>query len=145
MSNLTLNKEVFQRLKKHAQDEVKGGLMENTGRRKFERRYLVAEVQLRKEEGGSRVNAMAVNISDDGIGLYTTEPLEEDEKVTVKVTVLIRGTLIVTEEVPGTVRWVEPIDRNYAAGVKFGSSIVDSEFPVLHRCLEYARAGQQPG
>lgn len=108
-------------------------------KRKSERRYLVAEVQVKKPDSGDTTYAMAVNISDEGIGLYTKKAVAVDEMILVKITVLIKGTLIVSEEIAGTVRWVEPIDKNYAAGVKFEEAITKDKFPVLSKCLDYAK------
>ncbi|MFQ5465345.1 MAG: PilZ domain-containing protein [Thermodesulfobacteriota bacterium] len=108
-------------------------------KRRRERRYLVAEVRIRKAVDGGAALATTVNISDDGMGLYTRKPFRVGEKVSVRITVVVKGTEVVSEEVPGTIRWVEPIDKNFAAGVRFDTSIKREDFPVLHRCLEYAK------
>jgi hypothetical protein len=110
-----------------------------TEQRSTERRYLVAEVQVRKPKSGLTTYAMAVNISERGLGIYTQKPLETKEKVTVQISFLVSGTILVTEEIPGTVTWVEPMDRNYAAGIMFDQGMDMELCPVFKRCLVLAK------
>ncbi len=110
-----------------------------TRHRSTERRYLVAEVQVRKPKSGLTTYAMAVNISERGLGIYTQKPLEVDEKVTVQISFLVKGSILVTEEIPGKVTWVEPMDRNYAAGIMFETGVDLSLCPMFSRCLDVAK------
>jgi len=41
------------------------------------------------------------------------------------------------EELSGTIRWAQPIGKNYAAGLKFDYKVNKKDFPILKRCLEY--------
>ena len=81
---------------------------------------------------------MAVNISREGTGLYTTRPLDQREKVIVKMTVLMDGELTASEEIMGIVRWIKPIGKNYCAGIKFDKRIDKAGYPVIARCITYA-------
>ena len=110
-----------------------------TEQRSTERRYLVAEVQVRKPKSGLTTYAMAVNISERGLGIYTQKPLEAKEKVTVQISFLVSGTILVTEEIPGTVTWLEPMDRNYAAGIMFDQGMDLELCPVFSKCLVLAK------
>ena len=84
---------------------------------------------------------MAVNISKGGISIYTKKALRVRDRVRVRTTVAIRGKETVSEEVPGFVRWVLPLGRQFAAGIRFDKAIDKKTFPVLSRCIEYASSG----
>ncbi len=103
------------------------------------RKYLIADIKIKKA-GNSRAarSAVAVNISREGVGLYTAKPFEPREKVIVRMTVLMNGVLTASEEVPGTVRWIKSIGKNYCAGVKFDAEINKADYPVITKCISYA-------
>lgn len=129
---------------KRENTQTAGSGQEADDKRKSQRQYLVAEVRLKVPGSEVPVYAMAVNISETGIGIYTNRAVELGSRIAVKITVLIKGTLIVSEEVSGSVRWVEPIDKNFAAGIRFEEAVTDESHPVLARCLEYARSSERP-
>ncbi len=110
-------------------------------KRKYPRRYLLAQVRLKTSKSGPGTNSVAVNISKGGISIYTKKALKVKDKVRVKITVMIRGKETVSEEVPGVVRWVMPVAGQYAAGIRFNDVIDKKRFPVLARCIEYAYRG----
>lgn len=111
---------------------AQGGSM---AERKYKRKYLMAEVSVKRRKGGPAMNALALNISPEGIGIYTMKPLKPKESVTVKITVVINGTLIVCEETAGAVRWRQQFAKNYAAGIKFEKKITRSAYPILYKCI----------
>lgn len=103
------------------------------------RRYLIAEVSLRLQNG-TLIPALAINISKEGIGIYSEEALRPKERVTVRLSILVRGSLKTSEEVAGTVKWSKTIGRNHTAGIRFDKAIDKTGFPVLSDCLEYTTA-----
>jgi len=108
--------------------------------RRHSRKYLIAEVKLRTLDNGKLMDAMAINISAGGIGIYTLEALKPRQKVAVKMTVLVKQTVIVSEEIPGTIRWVRSFEKNHAAGIEFSRKIDKKNYPILSKCLEQSRS-----
>ena len=53
---------------------------------------------------------------------------------------LKRGVLKSVEAVSGTVRWVMPIGVEYGVGIKFDKKVNKGDTPLLHECIEYAKA-----
>lgn len=107
-------------------------------KRKLKRRYLLAEVELKTGDGSS-MSAVLMNISSGGIGLYTAEPVSKKEKVKIKITYLENRKLREVEEIPGVVRWVQAIGSHHAAGIMFTEKVSKATFPILTRCLDYAK------
>ncbi len=110
-------------------------------KRKSKRRHLLAEVKI-KPEGGVWIEATLMNINSGGIGLYAMKPLEKKDKVAIRITYIERSELKTEEEIPGVVRWVQPIGKHHAAGIMFIEKVTKRNFPVLSRCLDYARTGE---
>lgn len=106
--------------------------------RKHARKYLVAEVKVERRDVRSITNALAINISEEGIGLYTTEAFKPGEKVTVVITILMADSALVSEAVQGAVRWTQPLEKKFATGIKFDKKITKKDFPILSRSLEYS-------
>jgi transcriptional regulator with XRE-family HTH domain len=106
--------------------------------RKHSRRYLIADVVVKRPEGRSTVHALAVNISKEGIGLYSNEPLRINEKISVIINMIRDGVLTSSEEVPGAVRWVLPVGSYHAAGIQFDRELNGADFPILTMALEYS-------
>ncbi len=102
------------------------------------RKYLIADIKIKKSGSRAAGRAVAVNISKEGVGLYTSRPLMPKDKVVIKMTVLMNGALTASEEVQGTVRWIKSIGKNFCAGIKFDEQITGKEHPVIARCISYA-------
>ncbi len=110
-------------------------------KRKSRRRHLLAEVRIRLE-GGGWIEAVLMNINRGGIGLYAMQPLKQKDRVEIRITYLEHAELKTVEEIPGVVRWVQPIGKHHAAGIMFAEKVTKRNFPVLSRCLDYARTGE---
>jgi hypothetical protein len=111
--------------------------MEETRRQR--RIPLSAEAKVIKLSSGDRIEAELVNISNYGASLKTTVPLQTNERVKVSMTLNKRDLLVHSEEVPGTVRYVENRKGNNLAGIKFDIKINDKGYPIFNQCLEYLK------
>ena len=111
-------------------------------KRRLRRRHLLGEVLLRPESGGRWIKAVLTNINRGGIGLYASGQLKKKEKVSVKLSYLRDGRPTDAEEIPGKVCWAKAIGESTAAGVMFQSKINKKDYPLLSRCLEYAKGGE---
>lgn len=109
-------------------------------KRKLRRRYLLAEVKVRTQEG--LMDAVMLNISRGGIGLYASRPLKKKEKVSVRITYMEGPRPVEAEEIPGVVSWVQQVGDKVGAGIMFEAKVTRSSFPVLSRCLEYAKSNK---
>lgn len=107
--------------------------------RRYKRRNLLAEVRIRPREGGLWLQAVLTNIHRGGVGVYAMGALKKKEKVSVRITYLEDGRQREIEEIPGIVRWVQPIGESSAAGIMFDAVIGPKTFPLLTRCLKYIR------
>ncbi len=85
------------------------------------------------------MDAKVLNITNYGIGIYTDTRLKTDERITVSIILNQQDRTIHSEEVPGTVRWVQRIKKIYSAGISFDMKINEKEFPIFTKCLEYTR------
>ncbi len=110
----------------------------NGNKRGQSRKYLIADIKIKKPGSRGVRSAMAINISRVGMGLYTAAPLQKREKIIVRMTILKNGALVSSEEIHGTVRWIKSIGKSFAAGIKFDKEINKTDFPVISRCLNYA-------
>ncbi|MFQ5328503.1 MAG: PilZ domain-containing protein [Thermodesulfobacteriota bacterium] len=108
-------------------------------RRKAERPYLLAKVKIKQVDGSPSAEAVAINLSKGGIGVYLKRSIKEGAKVVVKLTFFDGKGFKSTEDTPGTVRWVLEMGGQYAAGIKFDSLIYKKRQPALYACLEYAK------
>jgi hypothetical protein len=111
--------------------------MEDTRRQR--RIPLRAEAKVIKLNGGDRANAELINVSNYGASLKTTVPLKTNERIKVSITTKKQYHVMQTEEVPGTVRYVERTKGIYLAGIKFNIKINDTGFPIFNQCLEYLK------
>jgi len=100
---------------------------------------LSAEAQVVKLNGGDRIKAELVNISNYGASLKTTVPLKSNERIKVSMTLDKQGQVLHSEEVPGIVRYVERSMKTYLVGIKFNMTINDTGFPLFNQCLEYLK------
>ena len=107
--------------------------------RSAKRPYILAKVKIRPVRGGTSMEAVALNLSRKGIGVYIKRPLKQGRKVVVKLIFCDENGLKTTEDTPGTVRWVLKFGGQYAAGIQFDSLIYKKHQPVLYACLEYAK------
>lgn len=111
-------------------------------KRKLRRRYMLAEVKVRPAMGGRWIEAVMLNISRGGIGLYAAEPLSKRDKVSVKITYMEGQTPTEAEEIPGTVSWVQPVGDKFGAGIMFEAKVNRKTYPKLSRCLDYAKSNK---
>ena len=100
---------------------------------------LSTAAQVIKLGGGDKIEADVVNISNFGTGLKTTVPLKTNERVMVSMTLNKRDQVVYSEEVPGTVRYVENTQGNNLAGITFNIKISDTGHPIINQCLEYLK------
>jgi hypothetical protein len=103
------------------------------------RRHLLGEVKLKPLSGGRWVKAVVTNINSGGIGLYSTGTVKKRDKVSVKLSYLRDGKPTEVEEITGKVCWVKSIGNSSAAGIMFQSKVTKRDYPILSKCLEYAR------
>ncbi len=100
---------------------------------------LSAEAKAIKLSNDDRIEAELVNISNYSASLKTTVPLQTNERVKVSMTLNKRDHFVHSEEVPGTVRYVENRKGNNLAGITFDIKINDTELPIFNQCLEYLK------
>lgn len=111
-------------------------------KRKLKRRYMLAEVKVRPLGGGKWIDAVMLNISRGGIGLYAAETLGRREKVSVKIIYMEGPNPMEAEEIPGVVSWVQPVGNRFGAGIMFEARVNRTTFPILSRCLDYAKSNK---
>jgi hypothetical protein len=111
--------------------------MEDTRRQR--RIPLSAEAKVIKLSSGDRIEAELVSISNYGASLKTTIPLKNNDRIKVSITLNIQDQVVHSEEVPGTVRYVEHEMENYLVGIMFNIKISDTRFPIFNQCLEYLK------
>lgn len=111
-------------------------------RRKLKRRYLLAEVKIRPVKSETWINAVLLNISRGGLGLYAMEPVRKKEHVVVKITYLEHSKMKEVEEIPGTIQWVQQVGTHHGAGIMFSEKINKKNFPILSQCLEYSKSNK---
>lgn len=111
-------------------------------KRKLRRRYMLAEVKVRPLEGHKWIDAVLLNISRGGIGLYAAERLERRQKVSVKIIYMEGPNPMEAEEIPGVVSWVQPVGDRFGAGIMFEAKVNRSTYPMLSRCLDYAKSNK---
>lgn len=85
------------------------------------------------------MDAVVLNITNYGIGIYTDTRLKTDERIIVSIILNQEDRVIRSEEVHGLVRWVQRIKKIYSVGISFETKINEKEFPIFTKCLEYAR------
>jgi len=91
--------------------------MELSERRRHRREYLAnaLECELKEPKQGERFDCIAANISQSGICLITTIPIQNGQEVTMK-------NHIFPSPRTATVRWIEKYQRlYYKAGLEFAS------------------------
>ncbi|MFQ5736540.1 MAG: PilZ domain-containing protein [Thermodesulfobacteriota bacterium] len=112
--------------------------MSDKEKRKLRRRPLLGEVRVRPSGGQEWVEALVLNISRGGIGLYASQRIRKGQKVDIRISYLEGSRLKEVEQIPGKVRWVQAIGSHLAIGIMFEEKITRKTFPVLNRCLAYA-------
>ena len=100
---------------------------------------LSTAAQVIKLGGGDKIEADVVNISNFGTGLKTTVPLKTNERIKVSMTLNKQDQVVHSEEVPGTVRYVDRTMKINSAGIQFNIKINDTGFPIFNQCLEYLK------
>lgn len=104
------------------------------------RRYLIAEAVVKLPKSIMEIPALVLNISANGIGIYSVEKLKVHEPVILKLKILMKGGPTATEEIPGKIVWTDLVESRYASGIEFEQPINSKDFPVLSMCIEYNRA-----
>ena len=74
-------------------------------KRKLRRRYMLAEVKVKSSESQGWIDAVMLNISRGGIGLYASKPLKKREKVSVKITCMEPKLRRSRGSLAGSSRW----------------------------------------
>ncbi|NOS35556.1 MAG: hypothetical protein GQ522_02850 [Deltaproteobacteria bacterium] len=100
---------------------------------------LSAEAKVIKLSSGDRYEAELVNISNYGARLKTTALLKTNERIKASMTLNKQDQVVYSEEVPGTVRYVERTMKFYSAGIQFNTKINDTGFPIFNQYLEYLK------
>lgn len=106
--------------------------------RRLRRRHLIGAVKVRLSGGETWTEATLMNINRGGIGLYSTEPIKKGQKVDIRISYLEGTKMREVEQIPGKVRWVQPIGTHVAMGVMFEATVTKKTFPILNGCLAYA-------
>lgn len=109
-------------------------------RRRYKRFHLAGSVKIKRSKGS--VDALTLNLSLGGIGVYAKKALKTGEEVIVLIKFLRRGVLKSVEAVPGKVRWVMPIGVEFGVGIKFDKKVGKIDTPLLYECIAYARGGR---
>ncbi len=91
--------------------------MENTRRQR--RLPFSADAKVLKRNSGDRADAKIIDVSNYGTSLTTTIPFKINERIKVAIALNRQGQVVHSEEVPGTVRYVERSKRNYLVGIQF--------------------------
>jgi hypothetical protein len=108
-------------------------------RRRTKRPYILATIEIRPIRGSSAMDALTINISKYGVGLYSKKQLKKGRRVTVKLTFFDGKGMKTTEDMKGTVSWSQKLGKQYAVGIKFDESVNRKNYPVLNTCLGYAQ------
>lgn len=108
-------------------------------RRKLKRPYILAKVKIKPVKGGPSMEAMAINMSRGGIGVYIKRPLKKEQQVVVKLIFFDGKGFKTTEDTPAKVRWILEFGGQYAAGIRFDNLVYKKNQPALYSCLEYAK------
>ena len=112
-----------------------------TEKRQNTRPYILAKVKIKPKGGSPSVEAVAINLTRKGIGIYIRHKqlLKEGKKVTLKLTFFDGKGFKTTEDMPGTVRWVLEFGGQCAAGIQFDGPVYKKDRPALYTCVEYAK------
>lgn len=108
-------------------------------KRRLRRRYLLAEVKYRPESSEKWADAVLMNINSGGIGLYSLGPVRKKQKVVVKIVYREGRKKTVSEEIPAVVKWITTVGGHTAAGLMFTDRVAAKSYPILSKCLKYAR------
>lgn len=111
-------------------------------KRKLKRRYMLAEVKIKPSGSERWIDAVMLNISRGGIGLYAAEPLSKRARVSIKIIYMEGPNPTEAEEIPGVVSWVQPVGSRFGAGIMFDTKVNRKTFPILSRCLDYAKSNK---
>lgn len=100
---------------------------------------IMSDVRLKKPSGEMFMKAIALDISEHGVGISIGETLYAAQELITVVTIDINGSPAASADIAGLVRWVRVDDDGaFAAGIKFKNKIDSIEFPVLMKCLRLA-------
>ncbi|MEE8184994.1 MAG: PilZ domain-containing protein [Thermodesulfobacteriota bacterium] len=108
-------------------------------KRKTKRPYVLATIRIKPIRGGLEIDALTINISKNGVGLYSKKQMKKGRRVVVKVTFFDGKGMKTSEDMKGTVSWSQKLGKQFAVGIKFDESINRKNYPVLHTCLVYAQ------
>ncbi|MEK7773880.1 MAG: PilZ domain-containing protein [Deltaproteobacteria bacterium] len=126
--------------------------MSGDERRKYERKRLgekiimdnlvaeiMSDIRLKKLSGEMLMNAIVLDISEQGVGISMRESLHAAQELITVMTININGSPAASADIAGLVRWVKIDDHgSFAAGIQFNKKINSIDFPVLMKCLKLA-------
>jgi len=103
------------------------------------RPYVIARVKIKPLGRTPSIDAVAINMSRRGIGVYVTEPIKKGAEVSLNLTFYDGKGFRSTENMRGTVRWVLEFGGQYAAGIEFVAPVLKQDRPIFYDCLEQAK------
>jgi len=112
-------------------------------KRRLRRRHLIGAVKIKPSGTEGWVEATLMNINRGGIGLYASERIKKGQKVEIKISYLEDGKMKEVEQIPGKVRWTQPIGAQVAMGIMFEANITKRTYPILNKCLAYAAGAKE--
>ena len=108
-------------------------------RRKTKRPYILAKVKIKQVGGVPSMEAVAINLSRKGIGVYIKRSLKQGRKVLVQLTFFDEKGVKITEATRGTIRLILELGGQYAAGIDFDHLIRKTDQPILYSCFEQVK------
>jgi Tfp pilus assembly protein PilZ len=112
-------------------------------KRKHQRLYILASLELELLEDSTLIEAYANNISYGGMGLYTKNPLPVGQPVCARIRLLDPHEIQERETITGCVRWCRPVGAFFAAGIEFDR--IDEDLnPGLVSFLEQTQLPMSP-
>jgi hypothetical protein len=103
------------------------------------REHLSSEAKIKRPGSVDVIDAKVMNITDYGLGIYTSTPLKTDERIIVSIILHQPEKMTRSEDAPGIVRWVQRIKKIYSIGISFETKLNEKEFPIFTKCLEYTK------
>ena len=107
--------------------------------RRAKRPYVLAKVMIKPVKGGASMEAVAINLSRKGIGVYIKRSLKQGRKVLVQLTFFDEKGAKTTEATRGTIRLILELGGQYAAGIDFDHLIRKKDQPILYSCFEQVK------
>ncbi len=87
-------------------------------------------------------DAVLLDVSNFGASFKTSVILKPKDRVMLSISINENDSIVTSEEVAASVRWVERAGKDYLAGVKLDIKISDAGFPLFNRCLEHLKLNE---